>query len=262
MMVLTSLYKERQAAVLGGASVLLFVLLWEATAQLKLVDPLFLASPTLVVKAGVEMFAGGEIYKHLLLSGQEFAMGFFLGAFVGVLMGLAMARIQWINHVATPFMDALYSTPMVIFLPVLVFWFGIGIWTKVLLIVLGSLFPVLINTFEGARNVDPTLVEAARSYGASKRDLFFKVVLVSAIPFVVSGLRLGIGRAVIMMLVAEFFIATGGLGYVLAVAGTSFQTSKVFVVAALVALMGVTSTQFLLWYQHRIAPWLYARQVE
>ena len=173
-----------------------------------------------------------------------------------------MGRIQWVNHVMTPFMDALYSTPMVIFLPLLVFWFGIGTWTKVLLIVLGALFPVLINTFEGARNVEPRLIEAAKSYGASGRDMFFKVILVSAIPFIVSGLRLGIGRAIIMMLVAEFFIATGGLGYILAVAGTSYQTAKVFVVALLVAATGVLTTQLLFSCERRIAPWLHARQVE
>lgn len=259
---LSGIYKVHQSTILGGTAVALFLILWEGVVQLKMLDPLFLASPILVVQAGIKMFSTGEIYTALALSVQEFAYGFFIGAFIGILLGLAMARIKWINDVISPFMDALYSTPMVIFLPLLVFWFGIGMGTKVLMITLGSFFPVLINTYAGARNVEPRLIEAARSFGATQRDLFFKVILLSAIPFIVTGLRLGVGRAIISMLVAEFFIATGGLGYILAIAGTSYQTPKVFVVAAIVALTGVGSTTILLWYQKRIAPWLYVRHAE
>lgn len=255
-------YEERLPIVVGALSVGLFALLWEATGQFKLVDPLFTSYPSNVLEAGFRMFVTGEIYSHIFLSAQELAIGFAIASGSGILMGLAMGRILWFREVATPFVDALYATPVIVFLPLFVFWFGIGIWTKILLIISGALVPILINTLEGVRNVEPSWVEAARSYGAKERDVFFKVILFGSIPFIISGLRLGIGRALISMLVAEFFISTGGLGYLLAVAGTTYQTAKVFALALLVALIGVLSSEALLRYERRIAPWLHTRQVE
>ncbi|MDP2726365.1 MAG: hypothetical protein Q8P59_02375, partial [Dehalococcoidia bacterium] len=113
-------------------------MLWEATGQLRLVDPLFTSYPSLILRAGYQMFATGEIYGHILISAQEFLVGFAVAAAMGILMGLAMGRILWFNQLAAPFVDTLYSTPIIVFLPLLVFWFGIGIWTKVLLIIAGG----------------------------------------------------------------------------------------------------------------------------
>lgn len=258
-MTVRAIYARWEGALLGGIAIAIFVLLWESIGRSGLIDPLFTSYPSLIVQTGLGMFSGPDIYRHLFISLQEFATGYFGAVLVGVLVGIAMGRSPTFQYLIKPYVDGLYSTPIIVFLPLLVLWFGIGIWAKVLLVFLGVLFPVLINTFEGVRSVDPTLIEAARAYGARERDIFFKVVMMASIPFIIVGLRLGIGRGILTMIVAEIFIATGGLGYILSSAGATMQTSQVFVVAVIVATIGVISNEAILRYERHIAPWLYER---
>lgn len=259
---LQKIYRRQKAAILGISAMLSFFLLWEFAGRVELVDPLFMSIPTKVIQTGFTMFVKGEIWPHISISGQEFLAGYVASVIVGLIAGIVLGRFKRLDYMAAPFVDALYATPLIVFLPLFIIWVGIGIGSKIIIVFLGSLFPVLMNVYQGVRTTDPRFLEAARSYGARERDIFFKVVVKAAIPYIIAGLRLGIGRALIMMIVAEFYVSTAGLGYLLAIAGSTFQTAKLWVVVAMIAGFGVITNQVIAGYQRRIAPWLYERQQE
>lgn len=256
------LYRRWRAAALGLASVVTFTLIWETSGRTGLISKYFASYPTAIAQKGLEMFISGEIYDDIYASGTEFFAGYIIAAIAGILFGTAMGSFKRVNYMASPFMNALYCTPRVTFLPLLIIWMGIGLWSKVVMVFLSALFPVLINTFQGVRGTDPRMVETARAYGARGHHIFFKVVMMSAIPFIVAGLRLGIGRGLIGMVVAELYGASEGLGFLTLYASNTMQTSKVFVAALLVASFGLFSSYLLQAFERRLAPWVYERPVE
>lgn len=250
-----------QAQIVGLSGMVGFLILWEAIGQLRLIDPYFTSYPSLIAGEVWRQYAvSGDIYRHISISLQEFAVGYAAAALVGIPLGVAMGRFRNLNYLANPFVDAIYATPIVILLPLFIIWLGIGLWSKVVMIFAGAFFPIVINTFEGVRGTDPTYIEAARSYGAKERDIFFKVVMVAAIPFIVAGLRLAIGRALIMTVVAEMFSGSQGMGYMVSFYGQMFQTTKLFVYALTIACLGVVLNNLLRLLQRRAAPWLHERQ--
>ncbi|MDP2726145.1 MAG: ABC transporter permease subunit, partial [Dehalococcoidia bacterium] len=139
---------------------------------------------------------------------------------------------------------------------------GLNIMPVIALIILGVFFPVLMTVYEGVKDTDPSLIEAAKSYGASEKDILLKVVLLATIPYIVAGMRLGISRALIGTVVAQMYIATGGLGYIIQDAGNVMDTPSVFVAVAMLALSGWSLNMMMRSLERRISPWVFARQVE
>lgn len=243
----------------GIGAVVSFLLLWQVLGVLKLINPTFASYPSRILGRIWKLFYGGDIYPHIYVSLQELLIGFGAAALVGVLMGTAMARIRWLDYTTTPFVNTLYSTPRIVFFPLMIIWLGIGLWSKVLLVFLGAVFPILINTFHGVKGTDPSLIEAARAYGARERDIFFKVVLWAATPFIIAGLRLGMGRALLSVVVAEMYGASAGLGFLVVTGGSSMDADLVFASAALFTIMGLSFSHLLRYGERRIAPWLHER---
>jgi ABC-type nitrate/sulfonate/bicarbonate transport system permease component len=159
------------------------------------------------------------------------------------------------RSIATPWISALYSTPTVALSPLLILWFGLGIWSKVIVVFIVSVFPVLVNTQAGIEGADERLVETARAFGARRVQIFTKVLLPSAVPFIVAGLRLGIGRALVGVVVAELFGATSGLGYLITVSSQVFDMGALFAAVVILAGAGVISTEVIKIIERRIAPW-------
>jgi NitT/TauT family transport system permease protein len=151
--------------------------------------------------------------------------------------------------------NALYATPMVALIPVLVLWFGFGVTSKIVVVTLFVVFPVLINTMRGVREVDAKLVEVARTFCSSERRLWIDLILPSALPFIVTGIRLAIGRALIGVIVAEFYTAFAGLGYLIVDNANTFKTARVFVPIVVLMALGVALTALLEWAEGRVAPW-------
>ncbi len=250
-----SVWRRNENVLLGSLSMLIFLVLWEAVVRAGLVNPLFSSSPSRIVAAAVEMFADGSIWGHLRVSATEFFSGFALAIVVGVPLGILMGWYSRVNAVLEPFVSALYATPRIALLPLVVIWFGIGLASKVAIVFLGAIFPILVNTITGVRTIDADFIKVARSFGASDRQMFATVALPSSVPMLLTGLRLGLGHALVGIVVGEMYGATQGLGYLIAVAGARFQTDKVMVGIILIAGLGVALTELLRAIERRFERW-------
>jgi ABC-type nitrate/sulfonate/bicarbonate transport system permease component len=229
--------------------------IWEGAARAGLLDPLFASSPSLIAAKLVEMVSDGSIWPHIAASAQVLVMGFALSVLVGVPLGLLMGRSPLISSTIEPFVAALYASPQVAFLPLLIIWLGIGFTSKIALVFIGSFIIMLINTEAGVSQVDARLIETARSFTASERQVLVKIVLPSALPFILAGMRLAIGRALVMVVVAEIYASNQGLGYLIFQAGGLYDTAQVFVGVGILATAGVTLNAALRALERRLAPW-------
>jgi len=219
------------------------------------VDPIFLSYPWAIVLAVPAMLRSGELQNALVVSLQGLAVGFGLAVIFGTALGMITGRYRMIDYLLDVQITALYSTPNVAYLPLLILWFGLGLKSKVVLIFLAAFFPLVVNTHGGVRNVSRALVEIAQAEGARESQIFTKIIVPASLPFIMTGIRLAVGRAVVGMVVAEMFTAITGLGGRIVYYGNSFATSKLFVVIIVLALVGVGLTESAKVLERRMAPW-------
>jgi ABC-type nitrate/sulfonate/bicarbonate transport system permease component len=249
-------YLNNEKAILGTAAVAVFLAAWELVGNtLQLINPMFMSAPSLIWKAAVQLFVSGEIWNDLRVSGIEFAWGYLLSILVGVPFGIATGWYKKMAYIFDPFVNAMNATPRVALLPLVIIWLGIGILSKVGIIFLGAVFPILINCRDGVKTTPYNLLTAARSFGATEWQIFRSVVLPSTLPFIITGLRLGVGRALIGVMVGELYAATAGIGFMITVAGATFQTDKVFVGVLIFALTGMISMEILSRLESRFDKW-------
>jgi ABC-type nitrate/sulfonate/bicarbonate transport system permease component len=238
-------------------TLVVFLALWEVATRLQWVNSLLLASPSAIAASAWNMFVvRGDIYRHLWVSAQELLLGFALAVIVGVPLGVLMGRNRLLRQALEPYIMALYSTPQVAFFPLLILLLGFTVQSKAALVFLGAVFPIVINTTAGVIGTDPRMIEMARSFTASDGAVFWKVILPAALPTISTGLRLAVGRALIMVFVAELVSSTEGLGYVIVRAGATFDTPRLFAGVLIFTLLGVLlgwGTQML---ERRLLPWL------
>jgi len=249
-------YLNQEKKILGISAVVVFLTIWELTGGVfQLINPMFMSAPSLIWKAAVGLFASGEIYNDLYISGIEFAWGYFLSVIFAVPFGIACGWYRRVSYIFDPFINALNATPRVALLPLVIIWLGIGVLSKVGIIFLGAVFPILINTRDGVKTTPHTLLNAAKSFGASEWQIFKSVVLPSTLPFILTGLRLGVGRALIGVMVGELYAATAGIGFMITVAGATFQTDKVFVGILIFATTGMIAMELLTRLESRFDKW-------
>jgi ABC-type nitrate/sulfonate/bicarbonate transport system permease component len=239
-------YLNQEKKILGGSAVILFLIVWELVGGVfQLINPMFMSAPSLIFKAAVELVRSGEIWNDLWVSGIEFFWGYMLSVVVAIPLGIATGWYKRVSYLFDPFINAMNATPRVALLPLVIIWLGIGVLSKVGIIFLGAVFPILINTRDGVKTTPSNLLTAARSFGASEWCLFKTVVLPSTLPFVLTGLRSALGRALVGVLVGELYAATAGIGFMITVAGATFQTDKVFVGVLIFAVTGLVGTEIL-----------------
>jgi len=249
-------YLNQEKKILGTSAVIVFLTVWELVGNtLGLINPMFMSAPSLVGKAAVQLFASGEIWNDLRVSGIEFGWGYFLSVIFAVPFGIACGWYKRFAYICDPFVNAMNATPRVALLPLVIIWLGIGILSKVGIIFLGAVFPILINTRDGVKTTPYNLLTAARSFGASEWQIFRSVVLPSTLPFILTGLRLGVGRALIGVMVGELYAATAGIGFMITVAGATFQTDKVFVGVLIFATTGMIAMEMLTRLESRFDKW-------
>lgn len=238
-----------------------FLGIWEIASRAGLLDPLFASSPSLIAAKFIEMVGDGSIWPHVAATASVTAAGFGLAVAIGVPIGILMGRSELINATIEPFVAALYASPQVAFLPLLIIWLGIGFTSKVALVFIGSVIIMIINTEAAVALVDPRLIETARSFTASERQVLTKIVLPAAMPIILAGMRLAIGRALVMVVVAEIYASNRGLGYLIFQAGGLYDTAQVFVGVGILAAAGVSLTAALRALERWLAPWQFdARQ--
>ena len=226
-----NLWQRIEPTALGAGTIVLLLVVWQVWPDIFPLKPgtkLFFAVPSQIAGTLWNMFATGSIWTPLRVSASAFALGLALAIAAGLPLGVLIGRSATLNAMIDPFITAFNATPRLVFLPLLMLWFGIGIWSKVAVVFIGALFPLLINTQEGVRNADKLLINVVRSFGASEWDIARLVVMPNALPFIIVGLRLAIGRAVLGVVVAEFFGSQEGLGVVMVRAASSFKVDVVF----------------------------------
>jgi len=241
--------------IIGTTSVVVFLIVWHTAAASRIMPPLFLPGPLDIVEAFQQLFRQGQIWNDIWISTQEVVYGYLLAVIVGLPLGLLMGWYKRFNYALDPFISFFYSAPRIALLPLLIIWLGIGIWSKIAVIYLGAFFPIVINTVSGVRNLDPSLIKAARSFGASDAQIFRTLALPGSVPFILAGLRLGLGHALIGVVAGELLAAQAGVGLMMAKAGATFQTPKVFAGLIIIAGTGILVTSILQRVERRFQAW-------
>jgi len=236
-----------------AASVLFFLVVWEIYGRET--DPILFTYPTAVVEAFFKLLASGELLRQAAVSLGALAAGFGLSLVLGVGLGLAMGRSRLAEAIFEPHVNALYATPQVALTPLFMMWFGLGFAVKVAVVFLFAFFPILINTASGAKNVSASIVEVGRAYQASRRQIMFKIVFPAALPFIMAGVRIAVGRGLVGMIVAELFTAITGLGAMLSLYGNIFETAKMFVVIIVLAGLGIGLIHATQMLERKMARW-------
>ncbi|HUK40496.1 MAG TPA: ABC transporter permease [Candidatus Acidoferrales bacterium] len=258
MNTLTSFYREREQAILGGGFILLLICVWQIVPLLISLPrgvALFFTTPIEVIKSFYQLVVRNEIQTHIYTSAIEFIVGLGLAILVGLPLGLVMGRSKTLDAMLDPFVTAFNATPRLVFLPLLILWLGIGIWSKIAIVFVGALFPLLINTYEGVKNVDRVLVNVVSSFGATEWQTMKVVVLPNSVPYIVVGLRLAIGRALLGVVVGEFFGASRGLGYMIASAATNYKVDVVFVGVTIFMALSLVLTHLVKKLESRLSRW-------
>jgi ABC-type nitrate/sulfonate/bicarbonate transport system permease component len=251
---------QLRRALLRCVSVALFFAVWAAFSfanarYLKLFNVALMPSPLDVLRTGVELVQSGELQNDILASMSRVLQGFAIAAFAGVALGMAVGRSRLLENLVDPMLELLRPIPPLAFLPMMVLWFGIGEASKIAFIAYAAFFPIFTTTLEGIKYVDPLLLRAAASLGASQRDLFRYVVLPAALPAIITGLRLGFALSFFVIVAAEFIAADSGLGYLINDARTFFLVSQMLLGAAVIGLIGFTFNRLLRLLEARLLRW-------
>ena len=242
-------YLAATLSLIGGLA------LWEIVSRYIVANALFLAGPSQIAVAIYHLAVTGELWHHIGVSAAEFALGYVIASVLGIALGLAMASSATTKQALQPWVSGLYATPTIALAPLFILWFGIGIWSKVIVVISLVLFPVAINTEAGLRTTSERLIEMLRSFGATKRQIFLKVSLPSAVPFILTGLKLGIGRGLIAVVVAELFGSRAGLGRLISQSADAFNMPELFAGVVVLAIAGIVMTAGFGWLEKRLVPW-------
>ena len=220
-------------------------------------NPVLFTYPTAVAAAAAKMISSGELWQYLSQSLVVLAAGFTVAAIFGIALGLVMARLWVIDIALDTYITALYSIPSVALVPVLVLWIGFETSAKIAVVFLFTFFPIVINTYQGVKNVDAHLIEVGRAFRCNERQLWGHIVLPAAVPFIVAGLRLAIGRGLIGMVLADLYTAITGIGYLIARYASIYRTDAMFVPIVTLGILGISLTGLLRFVERRLAPWMH-----
>ncbi len=253
-----SIYQRLEPTILGTLSVMALLAFWEMLPRLFTMSAgtkLFFTTPSQIGGTLWTMFATGSVWEPLAVSASGFAIGLGLAIVIGLPLGVLIGRSRTLNAMLDPFITAFNATPRLVFLPILMLWFGLGLEAKVVIVFIGALFPILINTYEGVRNSDKLLINVVRSFGAGEWDVARLVVVPNAMPYIVAGLRLAIGRAVLGVVVAEFFGSESGLGVMMVQAAGRYQVDIVFAGLIIFAALSLAMTAAVQMLEKRLNRW-------
>jgi NitT/TauT family transport system permease protein len=232
----------------------LILIVWELVGPL--VSPILFSYPSKIAVAFYELtFVTGELPYYAWESMQILFYGLGFAVLVGVPLAVVMARVRPVDWALDLPINALYATPMVALVPLLVLWFGIYMQAKIIVVFLFAVFPILINTYQGVRECDKNMLEVARSFRSPEWRTWQDVLLPFALPYIAAGIRLAIGRGLVGMVIAEFYTTISGLGYMITRYAHIFETDKTFVPVLLLMILGVSLTSALKRIERRIAPW-------
>ncbi len=239
----------------GTIAVIVFLGLWEWASDTGVVNPLFGSSPHRIFDELKTLIETGQLWPNVWISAEEFAWGFLIAIVVAIPLGILIGWYRPIEAIFSPFVTFLNAVPRVALLPLLIIWVGIGIELKIAVVLLGALIAILINTITGIKSLDPALLTMAKSFGASDFKIFRTIALPGSVPYILSGIRVGLGHALTGVVVGELYASTTGVGHLIAVAGNTFQTDLVFAGVVIIAVFGLIATGILTKLEQHFQTW-------
>jgi NitT/TauT family transport system permease protein len=251
----TKLYHMHEKKIDAVSSLIIGLILWEAVDYALVRNPLILVGPSQIAASFVTLLIQGELPRHIYTTFVEFILGYLVGVVVGIGFGVLMGVSRGAKQILHPWVIIAYNTPVILLAPLFIIALGIGIVSKVGIVFIGAVFPVLFNTYAGITTADGRFIEAVRAFGGSKFHVFTKVTIPSAFPFVMTGMRLSVGRAIVGAIISEFFGSKAGIGYMISVASEEFETAQAFVGVILLAVGGYLAFEILKYAERRLAPW-------
>jgi ABC-type nitrate/sulfonate/bicarbonate transport system permease component len=236
-------------------------LLWELIGRLRLVDTFFLPPPTRILKAMYEMALSGELFRHMEVSIYRALVGYVLAAVMGIGFGIAICWSRALENILDPLFELMRPISTLGLIPLMIIWFGIGNGSKIAIIFKACFFPILLNTVAGIRGVNPKLIQAGRSLGASEIQLWKKVILPAAMPVIFTGMRISTAISMMAVVGVELFSADSGLGFIIMDSQRAFATDKMFVGILTLSVIGflmdyfarVLGRRFLSWHMGTLA---------
>ena len=239
----------------GALSILVGFALWEILTRLLLENELLIPPPSSVLRSFWKLGLSGQLNPHIRATHFDFACGFSAACVVGILLGYFMGRYRWFDDLMDPWIAMLYSIPVIAFVPFIIIWFGIGLLSKIIVVFKITAVAIVLNTAAGIKTIDPSLLELAKSLRLSPMETTYKIRLPAALPYIITGMRLGVGRALLGVVVAELMAANAGLGYLLRDAAETWDSPKLFVTVILLAALGMGSFTLIRKAERKLAPW-------
>lgn len=239
----------------GCISILAGLVIWEILTRLLLENELLIPPPTSVLRSFWTLSVSGQLNKHFAATWLEFTYGFTTACVVGVVLGYWMGMHKWFDEIMDPWIATLYSIPIITVVPLIIIWFGIGMISKVIVVFKITAVAIILNTAAGIKNLDPVWLELAKSLRLSRWETTYKIRLPGALPYIITGMRLGVGRALLGVIVAELMAANAGLGYLLRDSSETWDSPKLFVTVILLAVIGLVSFNLIKRLEQRMAPW-------
>ena len=240
---------------LCGLAIVLFFAAWQAVFLFVPFDPLFISKPNLIAAGLVDLIDSGDLFHDLAVSAVPFFIGLGAAVIIGVPLGIVMGWRQRVGYALDPLMTVFYASPLVALSPLLVIFFGVGISGKAIIVFVLSVFPFIFNAYAGVHAVDRLLINVVRSLGGGEWDLYRKVIFPSVLPYIVAGARIAVGRALIGVLVGEFFAASEGIGYAISRFGDIFSIDRMFACILVVMVIAVVLTEGIRWAERAAFPW-------
>lgn len=251
-----SFYQRHESLVLGGTAVLVTLVIWQVIWSAGLVSPLFFTGPSAIASRFYTTLTNGTLVANIAYSGRNFLVGFALAVVAGVVLGVLIGWYRRLRLVIDPFINALYATPRIALIPLIIIWFGVDIWSKIVIIFLSGIFPVLVNTVVGIRALDRDLLRAARSFCASDWQIFRTIAVPGSVPFILAGVRQGVAHALIGVVVGEMLAGSPeGIGFMISYSGYNFNLDSLFLYVTVVAGAGIILTSLVERLQARFERW-------
>ena len=245
----------RKEIVRGCVSIVAGLVIWEILTRLLLENELLIPPPSSVLVSFWQLLISGKLNKHFVATLTEFFYGFTTACIVGIVIGYFMGMHRWFDEVMDPWIATLYSIPIITVVPLIIIWFGIGMISKVIVVFKITAVAIILNTAAGIKNLDPVWLELARSLRLSRWETTYKIRFPGALPYIITGMRLGVGRALLGVVVAELMAANAGLGYLLRDSSETWDSPKLFVTVILLATIGLVSFNLIKRLEQRMAPW-------
>jgi len=250
-----SFYRKHESVILGNGVLLLVLIIWQALWSAHKLSPLFMSGPSAIAIRFWDDLLHGHLLQDFAYSGKNFVIGFVLAAVAGIVLGVLIGWYKKLEMITAPFTNALYATPRVAMVPLIIIWFGIGMWSKVFIVFISAFFPILINTIGGIQAVDRDLLKCARAFCATDRQIFATVAIPGAVPFILTGIRQGVALGLIGVVVGEMFGGSQGIGFMVAYGGQTFATDTLFVGVLIIAFAGIVMSAAAEQLEKRFSRW-------